>query len=142
MENKQKTERKTEKQYVYSRLHPRPLRTGYNEMSPSIVVPDRNMEMSVIMKKYAGGQHRGLQPNYVDPEMMDMVQGIDARKLSICELHQRIDENKQRIRALQNNIQLQEQRKRVKEAEIAHQKYREQIASELKKELEGGAQKH
>lgn len=131
-----------EEKYCYSAIDPRPARTYYKPFQPSMIVPDRNMEISQIMSKYAGGQHRGLQPQYTDPEMMDMIQGIDARKLSICELHERINQNKQNIAQIQKNLQKQENARLQKEAEIAQQKYRDELSAEIQKELKETPKTH
>lgn len=133
---------KLEKQYSYSQLNPRPARKNWPVFEPSMIVPDRNMTISVIMSKYAGGQHRGLEPQYTDPDMMDMVQGIDARKLSICELHERINENRNRITQMQRDLQSQQQAKLQKESELAQQKYREELTAEILKEQKEIPQKH
>lgn len=107
-----------------------------------MIKPDRNMDISVIMSKYSGGQYRGLEPQYTDPDMMDMIQGIDIRKLSICELHQRMDENRANIRRMQANLQKQEDFKKLKEAEAAQKKYRDDLKAELKKEMQEIPEKH
>lgn len=126
---------KQEKQYCYSPINRRPRQSIFKEFEPTIIVPDRNMSISVIMSKYAGGQHRGLDPIYTPPDMMDMIQGIDARKLSITELHQRIDENRLKIKNMQTILQKQEQARLQREADIAQQNYREKIKQELQMEL-------
>lgn len=119
---------------TYGLLNPRPAKQG-KKFPPSQVVPDRNMSISVIMKKYAGGQHRGLQPQYTDPEMMDHVQGIDARKLSMCELHERINENKNKIRDIQFKLQQQERQKQIAEAQRLQEKYRSDLELEIRNKL-------
>jgi len=133
---KQMVVKGTEKKpYAFSVLNPRPSRKNSRKYPPSPVVPDRNMTMSVIMQKYAGGQHRGQQPHFTDPEMMDYVQGIDARKLSMCELHQRITENKKRLETIQTELQVQQMEKQRIENQRLQEKYREQIRNEVKNEL-------
>lgn len=134
--------RDTQEQKYWTPFNPRPKRTYFKPFEPSMIVPDRNMTISVIMSKYAGGQHRGLEPQYTDPEMMDMVQGIDARKLCISELHERINENKEKIRRYQRNLQLQEKIRLEKEATIAQQKYRDELTAQILKEQKETPNKH
>ena len=119
---------------VYSPLNFKPRHRKIN-YSPSIVVPDVNLSLPQILNRYAGGTFPGKTPEYTDETLMDLKQGIDARKLSLFELHQMREQNAKQILKLRTEIQNAETEKRKKEAEAAQAAMREQMKKEIENEL-------
>jgi hypothetical protein len=94
---------------------------------PSIVVPDATLSLAQILGKHAGGQYRGLDPVFTDPEMMEFKQGIDARKMTLLELHEMRLDNQREISKIRTEIQQTELAAREAKAQKERESWKQQI---------------